>query len=143
VIGIINKYNKLQSSEKKLFLECLILSFRIRFLIKFYPMKKYAYKLGVENQLPEESNAVNTEQLKPFIITVKRVSRNSFWRTKCFEEAFTLKKLIEKRGFTSTIYFGVAKTTTDLKAHAWLKIGDTVIIGGKGYEQYTVTKFFT
>ncbi len=143
MIGIINKYNKLQSSEKKLFFECLILSFKIRFLIKFYPMKKYASKLGVENKLPEKSNTVNIEQLKPFIITVKRVSRNSFWRTKCFEEAFTLKKLIEKRGFTSTIYFGVAKETTDLKAHAWLEIGDTVIIGGKGYEQYTVTKFFT
>jgi len=144
VINAIKKYNRLASSEKKLFFESLFLSFKIRFLIKFYSMKKYAHKLGTENKLSDNIEAAEIEKLKPFIASIKRVSRYSFWRTKCFEEAFALKKLIEKRGYTSTIYFGVAKEESNsLKAHAWLKIGDAVIIGGRGHKQYTVTKFFT
>jgi len=144
VVNLIRKYKRLSGLEKKLFFEAFFLSFKIRFIIKFYPMKKYAAKLGTENKLSDNIDIEETEKLKTYIINVKRVSRYSFWRTKCFEEAFTLKKLIEKAGYTSTIYFGVAKQeTNDLKAHAWLKIGDTMLIGGKGHKQYTVTKFFT
>lgn len=142
--NIITKYKQLTALEKKLFFESLVLSFKIRFLIKFYPMRKYAAKLGTENKLSDNIDIKQIEKLKPYIVNVKRVSRYSLWRTKCFEEAFTLKKLIEKAGYKSTIYFGVAKEESNkLKAHAWLKIGDTMLIGGNGHKQYTVTKFFT
>ena len=144
MIGLIKKYKRLASSEKKLFIESFVLSFKIRVLIKFYPMKKYAHKLGEENKLSDNIELAEIEKLKPFIVNIKRVSRYSIWRTKCFEEAFTLKKIIEKRGYSSTIYFGIAKEeSNNLKAHAWLKIGDIIIIGGRGHKQYTVTKYFT
>jgi hypothetical protein len=143
MIKLIYKYNKLTLSEKKLFFETFFLSFKIRFLIKFYSMKIYVSKLGKDNKLSINIKQEEIEKLLPYINSTKRVSRYSFWRTKCYEEAFTLKKLIEKRGYASTIYFGVLKVENKLKAHAWLKIGDSVLIGGKGYKQYTVTKYFT
>ena len=120
------------------------MSVKVRFLIKFSSMKKYAHILGEENKL---SNSVDDKQLADltkYIVNVKRVSKYSFWRTKCFEEAFTLKRIFENHNQESTIYFGVAKNEDkELNAHAWLKIGDKVIIGGNGHEKYTVTKYFT
>lgn len=144
MISALKKYRRTEASERKLFLETLIISFIIRLIIKFMPMKKYVDKLGKENKLSENIDANEIETLKKFVVNVKRVSRNSFWRTKCYEEAFTLKKILEKRGYSSTIYFGVLKEeNNELKAHAWLKIGDVILIGGNAHNKYTVTKFFT
>lgn len=144
MINAIIKYYNLSLLEKSLFIETFLISIKVRFLIKFFSMKTYVKNLGQENKLSENITNDDIENLKQYAQSVKRVSRNSFWRTKCFEEAFALKLLLENHGQKSTIFFGVAKgDSTELNAHSWLKIGDKVLIGGNGYEKYTVTKYFT
>jgi len=144
MINAIIKYYNLSLPEKSLFLETIYISIKVRFFIKFYSMKTYAKHLGQENTLVENVELDNVMTLKKYVQSVKRVSRHSFWRTKCFEEAFALKLLLQNHGQKSTIYFGVAKDEgASLNAHAWLKIGDEMLIGGNGHKKYTVTKFFT
>ena len=141
-MSLINKYYKLSSFEKSILLSALFTSLKVRFYIKFFKMPSYVKYLGKKGIKTISSNN-NEEKVLIIIKNVKRISKYSFWRTKCFEEAFTTKLLLKKQNINSTIYFGVKKNNNNLDAHSWLKIGDKCIIGCRRIDKYTVTEFFT
>lgn len=140
---LISKYINLDKQERSLLLYTFIFSVKVRYFIKFHKMPYYVNHLGRKSVKTEKCN-YNVEDVKKLIRNIKRVNKFSFWRTKCFEDAFTLKLLLKKQAVESTIYFGVKKNDNDtLDAHAWLKIGEDCLIGCAGIETYTVTEFFT
>ena len=142
-MGLINKYIKLTKFEKLIFINAFFTSIKVRFNIKFFKMPYYVENLGEKGKQLNTSE-FNAEIVKIIIINVKRVSKYSFWRTKCFEEAYTAKLLMKKQNIKSTIFFGVKKDEQgSLNAHSWLKIGNNCIIGCNGIDKYTVTQFFT
>ena len=128
--------------ELLLFAEAYLLSAKVRFYVKFFKIKNYLFLLG-EVESVDNQDYINDEIVAKVVKTVKRVSRYSFWRTKCLEEAVTCKILLRKKHINSTLYLGVKKDeNSNLIAHAWLKSGKRSIIGGSG-EEYTVTKYFS
>jgi hypothetical protein len=143
MISLITKYYNLPKQEKHLLINTYITSIKVRFYIKFYKMPRYVHLLGSKSE-KTVSNNFNEEIVKNIVKNVKIVSRNSFWRTKCFEEAFNTKLQLQKQGIKSTIYFGVKKNKENkLDAHSWLMIGNKCIIGCANIKQYTITEFFT
>ena len=69
---------------------------------------------------------------------------NSFYfiKFKCLELALASRLFLNKRGQASSLYFGVKKEGTELKAHAWLKVGDFFVTGEEGHEQFKVLATF-
>jgi len=140
---LVSKYKRLSKFEKRLLFDAYTTSIKVRYYIKFFKMPYYVKMLGEKSNKLYPSN-YNEEKVITIIKNVKRVSRNSFWRTKCFEEAFNAKLLLQKHGIKSTIYFGVKKNKENkLDAHAWLTIGDKCIIGCNNINSYTITEFFS
>ncbi|MCK5168260.1 MAG: lasso peptide biosynthesis B2 protein, partial [Bacteroidales bacterium] len=75
---------------------------------------------------------------------IRRWKRYLPWKVKCFEEAIAAKKVLEKYKISSTLYMGVDKNAEkELIAHAWLKVGNEIIIGKKGHEKFVVVGFYS
>jgi hypothetical protein len=61
---------------------------------------------------------------------LQRVAAHVPWRTTCLVRAIAGSLLLRRRGIASTIRFGVNRADGGLTAHAWLLVGDTIILGG-------------
>ena len=116
-----------------------------RLILVFIPFKKMMPLLGKlagENTGHSLDNAGGDIE-KKISIAIRRGSRYSPWRTKCFEQALAAKMMLKRRGIVSIIYFGVCKNPdSKLLAHAWLKTGAGIVTGGKNLSMYTVLSSF-
>ena len=131
----------------KLYLtEAFILLLYARILVVFKPFKKIAPTLG--NHLEEASEIPSEDQIeeaKTIGRAIKRVSQFTPFRSMCFEQAITASIMLSKRDIKTTTYFGVLKDESvkeGLKAHAWIKVGETTITGNRGINKFTVVSTF-
>jgi len=67
---------------------------------------------------------------------VHAAARRMPWVT-CLGRALALQRLLAQRGHASELRVGVAKAGQDFSAHAWLVVGDRVLIGDEDLDQYT------
>jgi hypothetical protein len=54
--------------------------------------------------------------------------------------------MLEKYNIPSTIYFGIMKdpeNPSELKAHAWLKVGEFIATGREGHKSFKVVNFYS
>ena len=59
------------------------------------------------------------------------------WRSDCFPQTIAARMLLKRHGYASTIHIGVERIGDDeLKGHAWLTCGETVITGGTDLDRY-------
>jgi hypothetical protein len=122
------------AEDKRLFLQALIWSIKVRFCMVFLPFRYYRELLG-----KMQTEAVNTvTDMQPTLqikTIVSAVCRHTPWESKCLVEAVVCKKLLQKRGIETTLYLGILMDgNKGLKAHAWLKLGDTILTGVRGHK---------
>ncbi len=72
------------------------------------------------------------------------MSRYLPWECECLAQAISGKMMLRRRQIPSTLYLGVAKKEDgDLNAHAWLLVGEIIILGGFGLKEYAIVSTFT
>jgi len=65
------------------------------------------------------------------------------WDSNCLARAITGKRMLRRRGLSSTLYLGVNKSKPQtLEAHAWLRCGDRYITGVPENENFTTVATF-
>ena len=67
-------------------------------------------------------------------------ARRAPWRSECLEQAIAAKAMLRRRGIGSTLYLGMGRDP--VAAHAWLRVGDTNVTGGRDVARYTVVASF-
>ena len=55
----------------------------------------------------------------------------------CLVRALVAEAMLERRGYDTTLRFGVDDAGADVEAHAWLESGGGVVVGGRNREEYT------
>lgn len=114
----------------------------IRLLVMLLPFRHVAGLFGtLGRETPNVSlpmSAAEQRYLQKLGCLLPRVSHYVPWRSKCLEQALCGLLFLKWRGLSSTLYCGVAKGTTALKAHAWLRHGDQILVGAQGREWFTV-----
>lgn len=138
-----HKIFTVSSIERNLFFEAWIISFFARLKLIFTPFRIYSKRLGKHNFLPVDEIKYDNELVLMIKQSIKRAVAYSVWRNKCLEQSVTAKKMLKKRGIISTIYFGVRKINNELEAHAWVKIGDSFVVGERNHETFTVVAYYT
>ena len=108
-------------------------------------MKKYIRCMGTENKVinfvPDEKTAAFLADLKQ---AIRRAAKYAPFKSKCLQQAYAGKLILNRENIPATIFFGVAKDDMGgLKAHAWLKSGDFFVSGGKESPAFTVVSFFS
>ncbi len=145
MIRKIRKFSTLGPQEKKILKEAYGLMIWGSFMLRFVPMQRMAPVLGVYRKDDSRPpNETETETIWLMRRNMLRAKRYIPWKTRCFAEAYTAKKILERRHINSTLCLGVQKgRNKELKAHAWVRMGDKIIVGGKHSRAFTNVGYFS
>ena len=145
VIKKIKKFKNLSFKEKKLLTECIITLVKTSLLIEFFPLKWIKRELGapVTNANIDNNYSYDEIIVKQIIKNIYRASKLIPWKIKCYPQALTGKILLKKNKINSYLYLGLNKDRHTLHAHAWLKVGNKIIIGNTNLEQFKIVNIFS
>ncbi len=69
---------------------------------------------------------------------VEAVARHSPVRFVCFPQTLAGYAMLRRRGVRGTMVYGVARSPAGkLTAHTWLLVGDRVVLGAEGADEFT------
>lgn len=69
---------------------------------------------------------------------VRAAAARTPWRSTCLAQSLAGYVILRRRGVPSVVCLGVAKDRADgFSAHSWLRCGDYIVTGGRGYQRYT------
>jgi hypothetical protein len=130
-------------ADRWLFAEAAIWLAVARLAISILPFRRLAKHLGeqhAESPVEDETAAVLSGRVSR---AVRIMRRHVPWDSHCLAQAIAAQQMLRCRGVRSTLYLGVAKDgQTDLKAHAWLRCGRVLVVGGPGQQHYAVVSTF-
>lgn len=108
------------------------------------PFKVYARFLGeINSESARNPKDVDWEYVEQMAQSIKNVNLVSPIEFKCLVQASVGKIIIAKKKIDSTIYFGVKKDEfQNMKAHAWLRVGPKIVLGGEIADDYNVVSTF-
>lgn len=114
-----------------------------RALVLTVPFRWIGHRLGepgapgVSSDEPEPLGALRVAH------AIQIVHSHTPWNSNCLAQALAGRWMLKRRGFPSTIYFGIAKGPTgNLEAHAWLKGNRRILTGGGELERYATVASF-
>jgi len=119
----------------------------MRAAILLLPFRKITGMMGlVQGSTPLES--IPSMSVAPADIewAIRAAARRTNWESACLAQALTGMAMLARRGCTATVYLGVARDESGvgtMKAHAWLRCGDTILTGAAGYDGYVPISSFT
>ncbi len=131
-------------TDKLLFLEAAFWLAISRLALLILPFRWVAPFLGQHMAISDENDESGDRKIEISISrAILTMSRHLPWECKCLDQAISGKMMLQRRQIASTLYLGVAKNEGgDLNAHAWLRAGDIIILGGGGLERFAVVSTF-
>jgi hypothetical protein len=67
---------------------------------------------------------------------VARDARRLPWHPTCLRQALAVQRMLRRRGIPARLHLGVA-SIAEVEAHAWVTVGDRVVIGARERERFT------
>jgi hypothetical protein len=140
----LTKFLKKPAADKILYLEAMFWLGISRLAILIVPFRWIAPFLGTHMASSDENDGNGDRETVIFVSrTIRTMSRHLPWECKCLAQAISGKMMLRRRQIPSTLYLGVAKKEDgDLNAHAWLRAGDIIILGGGGLKRFAVVSTF-
>lgn len=128
----LKRFAELTKTEQMLLLRTLLVVGLVRaglWVLPFRAMQRFAFK-------PRKNRAA-PYPVEKIVWAVRAVSRRVPGAT-CLTQALAAQVLLSRSGYNPRVEIGVAKNERNqFRAHAWLVLGDQVLIGGSGVESYT------
>lgn len=147
VLYLIRKFLEKPIGEQSFYIEMIFWLGLSRISILVLPFKLIASFLG-DHMI--ESEKINTFKFKSMgtirliAIGVRTMSERLPWECKCLVQAITGKRMLDRRNIESTLFLGVGKDENgQMIAHAWLRVGEHIILGGGGLDRFAVVSTFT
>ena len=140
----IAKFLKKPAFEQALYMEAAFWLGVSRLAILMLPFRWIAPLLGTHMASSDENDAAAKHQaVRSVSSAIRTMSRRLPWECKCLAQAISGKMMLRTRRIPSTLYLGVAKEeNSDLSAHAWLRAGNRIILGGGGVKRFAVVSTF-
>jgi hypothetical protein len=139
------KFARLPGPDRLLFLEAALWLGIARLAIRLVPFRRIAPFLGKHmTESPQRIAPAHRRFAERISWAIKTARRHMPWEGRCLVQAMAAKGMLKLRGFQSTIYLGLAKEgeVENLKAHAWLRTGDMIVVGTRGNDRFTVVSTF-
>lgn len=108
------------------------------------PFAKVAPSLG--QHMEETSiadNVLDRATIRNISSAIQVMSKYTPWQSQCMVRAIAGMRMLSRRGYESTLYFGTGKDESgQFIAHAWLRSGAYYISGAENKDQFTVVSTF-
>ncbi|TVQ01111.1 MAG: lasso peptide biosynthesis B2 protein [Balneolaceae bacterium] len=144
-IFLIRIFWKKPFTEKWMLTRVFLLLAFFRVLILFFPFKTIARYLGEQGKETTSVDVYSSshEFMENTARFISNMSRLVPWESKCLVQAAAGKVMLNRKGIESTVYFGVKKNNeAALEAHAWLRVGPKIILGGEIASEFVVVSTF-
>ncbi|MEM9098307.1 MAG: lasso peptide biosynthesis B2 protein [Pseudomonadota bacterium] len=89
-----------------------------------------------------DADTGHTEEARAIGRLVERVAARMPFRALCLQQVIALRRMLRRRGMASTIVLGIAPDQVG-DAHAWLKVGETLVSGEDGIERFHIIAEFS
>ncbi len=132
--------------DKRLYIYAFKWSIIVRFSMIFLPFKYYRGLFGKIQQVSnQEVSADQMIEIKKIRNIVLSICDNTPWESKCLVQAISCKRMLKNIGVETTVYLGVCKDPDGkgMKAHAWLRLGETILTGASGHEKFKIVNFYS
>jgi hypothetical protein len=103
------------------------------------PFRMLARRLGIRHAETPAGAGVHPASSR-VAWAIVAAARRAPWRAECLEQAIAAKAMLRRRGIASTLYLGM--TQDPVAAHAWLRVGDMNVTGGRDVARYAVVASF-
>ena len=137
--GWSNQARRLLSRDGARAAEALAYLALARAAVIVLPFRVLSRRLGVRHA-ETPAAATSDPASRRVAWAIAAAARRAPWRTECLEQAVAAKAMLRRRGIPSTLYLGMARNPT--AAHAWLRVGDLNVTGGRDVAQYAVVASF-
>lgn len=114
-------------------------------MIVFLPFRAYSSRLGKMRQQVKQVLEPDAVKLAGHITNiVEAVCNRTPWQSTCLVQAIVCKQLLQKHGIHCTLYLGLLRMdgSRKLTSHAWLKAGEVLLTGARGYERFKVVNYY-
>lgn len=106
------------------------------------PFSRLSKQCGLYQTESLQDTIVDSLWLRSIASRVRRISHYFPWKNRCLEQALTIHFLLKKKA-DHTLYFGMRKSLEgNWEAHAWVRCGETWVIGYQPNQNYTVVGTF-
>jgi hypothetical protein len=62
--------------------------------------------------------------------SIEEIAPKPWMNAACLPRALAAQAMLRRRGIASTLCLGVARENQELSAHAWLELGQSIVMGG-------------
>jgi hypothetical protein len=120
----------------------------VRAFALIFPFRLYSRVLGLHYQNHQLSAIATENQLllaKRIGKIVNLTARYTLWEAKCLVQATMARTLLGYYNIPYVMHLGAslkAEESVPLKAHAWVKVGPCVIVGGGGHQAFGIVGTF-
>lgn len=142
----INLFFKKPAHEKVLLFRVFVLLFAVRLLLFILPFRLFSKLLGKPgSESPQTDQHIKWDYVELVSRFIRNFSRMVPWDSRCLAQAAAGKILMRRKNIPGTVYFGVKKGDDNQKiqAHAWLRVGSKIILGGKNASEFVVVSNFS
>ncbi len=125
------KYLRLSRQERSLLLEAVLLIFLLKGLLPFFSFRALRNWGHGRATMLALQDLEDSSMVTYIAVAIRRANRLVFWkRSACLINALAAQWMLSRRGISSVLHLGVAKTELGLSAHAWLEVKGHVVVGG-------------
>ena len=122
----------MNGADRLLVCEAIVLLGLSRIIVLTVPFRLMAPWLerAAQRDMPDADDAALLFSIRRAVMTA---ARNVPWNAVCLPQAMTAKAMLASRGHGSSFHLGAGfDGQGKLIAHAWLTVGDKVVVGAAG-----------
>jgi hypothetical protein len=133
IIKAFERFRILSKEEKRLFFEAVFFLFYSKVLL-LMPFRFCIKKLAQNN---DRNEIMSPDTLTEIRNAVRRANRLAWWQNICLVKSFAARFMLQRRGISSVMYYGLKIKNKKLEAHAYV-LADGIYITPKGSDDFKV-----
>jgi hypothetical protein len=130
-MGRLAKFLRLPQPERWLLIRVTLLLSATQLALRLFPFRRvYRWMSAASQPKINEGDQVHLDA-EQICAAVNKSGRNFLGVNSCFPQALVGEMLLKRGGYPATLRIGVNKEQGgELKAHAWVELDGSVVIGG-------------
>lgn len=125
---------KLKTMRRMYLREAAVMLVAARLAVRFVPAERLAVWAS---RPPRRINRFTLGEVGWIALAVETIGTKPWMQALCLPRALAAQAMLRRRGIASRLCLGVARDGDGLAAHAWIELGQEIIVGGSEAPRFT------